>query len=142
MNEEIILEKFAKRFSELIKNSSIEVPRLAEMLGIKSKSTIYRYMNAEMAPKLTTVKYASEIFNVNPLWLTGYDVPMERNLNTKLESSDISNILKFKDGESSLKLLDNYNKLNNLGKQTADIYVKDLTEIPKYTVKTSHKTRK
>lgn len=142
MNEEIILEKFAKRFSELIKNSSIEVPKLAEMLGIKSKSTIYRYMNAEMAPKLTTVKYASEIFNVNPLWLTGYDVPMERNLNTKLESSDISNILKFKYGESSLKLLDNYNKLNNLGKQTADIYVKDLTEIPKYTVKTSYKTRK
>ena len=74
MNEEIILEKFAERFSELVKNSSIEVSKLAEMLGIKSKSTIYRYMNAEMAPKLTTVKYASEIFNVNPLWLIGYDV--------------------------------------------------------------------
>lgn len=74
MNEEIILEKFAERFSDLVKNSSIEVSRLAQMLGIKSKSTIYRYMNAEMAPKLTTVKYASEIFNVNPLWLMGYNV--------------------------------------------------------------------
>ena len=74
MNEEIILEKFAERFSELVKNSSIDISKLAEMLGIKSKSTIYRYMNAEMAPKLTTVKYASEIFNVNPLWLMGYDV--------------------------------------------------------------------
>lgn len=74
MNEEIILEKFAERFSDLVKNSSIEVSQLAQMLGIKSKSTIYRYMNAEMAPKLTTVKYASEIFNVNPLWLMGYDV--------------------------------------------------------------------
>lgn len=74
MNEEIILEKFAKRFSELIKNSSIEVSKLAEMLGIKSKSTIYRYMKAEMTPKISTIKYASEIFNVNPLWLMGYDV--------------------------------------------------------------------
>lgn len=74
MNEEIILEKFSERFSELVKNSNIEVSTLAQMLGIKSKSTIYRYMNAEMAPKLTTVKYASEIFNVNPLWLMGYDV--------------------------------------------------------------------
>lgn len=74
MNEEIILEKFAERFSELVKNSSIEVSTLAQMLGIKSKSTIYRYMNAEMAPKVTTVKYASGIFNVNPLWLMGYDV--------------------------------------------------------------------
>ena len=77
MNEEIILENFAKRFTQLIKNSSIEIPVLAQKLGIKSKSTIYRYMNAEMAPKIPTVKYASEIFNVNPLWLMGYDVPMD-----------------------------------------------------------------
>lgn len=82
MNEEIILEKFAKRFSNLIKNSSIDVPRLAEMLGLKSKSTIYRYMNGEMAPKISTVKYASEIFNVNPLWLMGYDVSMKSNIKT------------------------------------------------------------
>lgn len=79
MNEEIILEKFAKRFSDLIKNSNYDVPKLAEMLGLKSKSTIYRYMNGDMAPKIPTVKYASEIFNVNPLWLMGYDVPMKIN---------------------------------------------------------------
>lgn len=85
MNEEIILEKFAKRFSELVKNSSIDIPKLAEMLGIKSKSTIYRYMNGEMAPKIPMVKYSSEIFNVNPLWLMGYDVPMERNTDSLLK---------------------------------------------------------
>lgn len=79
MNEEIILGKFAKRFSDLIKNSNYDVPKLAEMLGLKSKSTIYRYMNGDMAPKIPTVKYASEIFNVNPLWLMGYDVPMKIN---------------------------------------------------------------
>ena len=85
MNEEIILERFAERFSTLIKGSSIEIPKLAEMLGIKSKSTIYRYMNGEMAPKIPTVKYASEIFNVSPLWLMGYDVPMERNIKESKE---------------------------------------------------------
>lgn len=85
MNEEIILNKFAERFSHLIKNSSIDIPELAQMLGIKSKSTIYRYMNAEMAPKITTVKYASEIFNVNPVWLMGYDVPMKRDTDDLLE---------------------------------------------------------
>ena len=81
MNEKIILEKFAERFSELVKNSSIDMLKLAETLGIKSKSTIYRYMNGEMAPKIPMVKYASELFNVNPSWLMGYDVPMERTLN-------------------------------------------------------------
>jgi len=80
MNEKIILKKFAERFSELVKNSSIDIQKLADMLGIKSKSTIYRYMNGEMAPKIPMVKYASEIFNVNPLWLMGLDSPMERQI--------------------------------------------------------------
>ena len=79
MNEEINLVKFSERFSKLIKNSSIDVPKLAEMLGIKSKSTIYRYMNGEMAPKISTIRVASDIFNVNPLWLMGYDVSMQSN---------------------------------------------------------------
>lgn len=91
MNEEIILDKFAERFSKLIKNSSIDIPKLAQMLGIKSKSTIYRYMNAEMAPKITTVKCASEIFNVNPLWLMGYDVPMEKEEYVTCEEWDNNN---------------------------------------------------
>lgn len=76
--EEIILNKFAERFTLLIKNSSIEISTLAEKLGL-TKSTIYRYMNGEMAPKISTVKYAAEIFNVNPTWLMGYDVTKERD---------------------------------------------------------------
>lgn len=76
--EEIILKIFAQRFSSLVKNSSIDIPTLSEKLGL-TKSTIYRYMNGEMAPKISTVKYAAEIFNVNEAWLMGLDVPMERD---------------------------------------------------------------
>ncbi len=96
MNEDIILENFSKRFSELIKNSSIDISQLAKMLGIKSKSTIYRYMNGEMTPKIPTVKYASDIFNVNPLWLMGYDAPKYNNEKTKKLDNLVSpiNILK------------------------------------------------
>lgn len=77
MNKEIILDKFAERLSNLIKEYNTDINILANKLGIKSKSTIYRYMNAEMAPKITTVKYLAEIYNVNTLWLMGYDVPMK-----------------------------------------------------------------
>lgn len=89
MNEEIALNKFAERFSDLIKNSSFDIPKLAEMLGIKSKSTIYRYMKGEMAPKISTIKCASEIFNVNALWLMGYDVPMKRKIEIRQSGSGI-----------------------------------------------------
>lgn len=77
MENDIILEKFAKRFSTLISENNTDITFLLNQLGIKSKSTIYRYMNGEMAPKVTTVKILSDIFNVNPLWLMGYDVPKE-----------------------------------------------------------------
>ena len=75
MENDIILEKFAERFSSLISENSTDITFLLNQLGIKSKSTIYRYMNGEMAPKVTTVKILSDIFNVNPIWLMGYDVP-------------------------------------------------------------------
>ena len=77
MNEEIILDKFSERLSKLVKEYDTDINILANKLGIKSKSTIYRYMNGEMAPKITTVKYLAEIYNVNTLWLMGYDVPMK-----------------------------------------------------------------
>lgn len=77
MEEKIVLEIFAKRLSELIKNNRTDVVELATKLGLKSKSTIYRYMNAQMEPKIPTLKMIADIYNVNPIWLMGYDVPMK-----------------------------------------------------------------
>lgn len=78
MDNEIILDKFSNRLFKLIKENDIDINILANKLGLKSKSTIYRYMNGQMAPKVTTVKYLAEFFNVNPVWLMGYDVPMKK----------------------------------------------------------------
>lgn len=74
MEEKIILEIFAKRLTELI-NEYKNIPYLLEYLGIKSKTTIYRYMNGEMTPKLPVVKSIADFYNVNPVWLMGLDVP-------------------------------------------------------------------
>lgn len=79
MNDEIILDKFAERLFSLVKENNTDVNILAQKMGIKSKSTIYRYMNAEMSPKITTVKYLAEYYNVNPVWLMGYDVNMKKD---------------------------------------------------------------
>lgn len=78
MEEDIILDIFSKRLTNLINKNNTDIGFLLKQLGIKSKSTIYRYMNGEMAPKITTVKILADIFNVNPIWLMGYDVP-EKN---------------------------------------------------------------
>lgn len=88
MNEEIILNKFSERLFKLVKEHNTDINILAQKMGIKSKSTIYRYMNAEMSPKITTVKYLAEYYNVNPVWLMGYDVPMEKE--SKRENTSTS----------------------------------------------------
>lgn len=79
MNDEVILKNFSERLSSLIKESGTDINTLASKIGIKSKSTIYRYMNGEMAPKISTIRYLAEIFLVNPIWLMGYDVPKKRD---------------------------------------------------------------
>ncbi len=84
MNDQIILDKFSERLFKLVKENNTDIKMLARILGIKSKSTIYRYMNGEMSPKITTIKYLAEYFNVNEIWLMGYDAPMERQ---KVESN-------------------------------------------------------
>lgn len=75
MQEKIIPEEFSKRLNDIILENSITPEQLNEKLGFKAKSTIYRYLKGEMCPKITTVKIISQMFNINPAWLMGYDVP-------------------------------------------------------------------
>ena len=77
--------------------------------------------------KFPIIEILANYYNVNPVWLMGYDVPMERE-----HTLNINNV---QYDENTLRHIENYNKLNDLGKQTADIYVEDLTTIPKYTEK-------
>lgn len=88
MNDQIILDKFSERLFKLVKENGTDINMLAKALGIKSKSTIYRYMNGEMSPKITTIKYLAEYFNVDEVWLMGYDVPMERNFDNNIQGKE------------------------------------------------------
>lgn len=98
MNDEIILKTFAERLLQLVKEHNTNINDLANKIGIKSKSTIYRYMNAEMAPKLTTIKYLAEIYDVNPVWLMGYDVPKKSIPLKKIDKIKIPVLGKVKAG--------------------------------------------
>lgn len=77
MEEKILIDIFAERLKKLLDSGSYDVVELTQLLGLRSKSTIYRYLKAEMSPKVSTVKCIADIYNVNPDWLMGYDVPMK-----------------------------------------------------------------
>ena len=90
MNKEgkkkILKENFAKRLKFLMEQHDETTYSIGEMLGM-SNSTISRYLNLNMLPKKPTIKELARYFNINPVWLMGYDVSKEINFNNNMSLS-------------------------------------------------------
>ena len=77
MNRETVdIKIFSQRLSSLLSETDETVYSLAEKLSL-SASTISRYANGKMIPKIPTVYSMAKIFHVNPNWLMGYNVEKE-----------------------------------------------------------------
>ena len=57
MQKNIIIDIFAKRLTNLINERQTDISWLIEQLGIRSKSTLYRYMNGEAYHDKDTNKF-------------------------------------------------------------------------------------
>lgn len=68
----MIISDFAKRFSELIGDSSYT--QVGNEIGL-SKQTVSAYIKGERSPKKPTIQAISVHYGVNPLWLLGHDEP-------------------------------------------------------------------
>lgn len=119
-------ELTAKRIQLALSNSNMKPQELANKSGI-GKSSISQYVNGSHIPGNISAEKIGNILQVNPLWLMGFDVPMERRNNDATE-------------ETVPKIIQYYNQLNDTGKHVAMERVKELTEVPRYTldVKAAH----
>lgn len=95
---------------------------LVEKTGI-GKSSISTYLSGAYEPKQRNIYKIAKALDVNEAWLMGLDVPMER-VPHYVKTLELSN--------DEFELLNNYKKLNNLGKDKLIEYSNDLTETPKY----------
>ena len=94
---------------------------VAKKIGV-AKSTIQRYENGKITKiKLPVIDSIANALAVNPAWLMGKSDEME--IHTPINSSN--------------KILQYYNKLNELGKQEATKRVEELTYIPMYNQDTN-----
>ncbi len=110
-------ELTAKRIQLALSNSNMKPQELADKSCI-GKASISQYVNGSHAPGNISAKKIGQVLNVNPLWLMGFDVPMEQ------ESINVK--------EDSPKIIQYYEKLNDIGKHVATERVKELAEIPRY----------
>lgn len=83
------------RLKEIMKIRNLRQSDLVEKTGI-GKSSISTYLSGEYQPKQDKIIKLSNVLNVNPSWLMGYDVPMvDNNLNntpnlTQKDEKDIA----------------------------------------------------
>lgn len=74
---------------------------LAKRLGV-TEGTISQYKKGLTSPKAERLGQMARILNVNPVWLMGLDVPMEREELTKDERSIIDAYRKMSHDQQKL----------------------------------------
>ncbi len=79
--KKIIFEKVGKRLKEARERNKITLEEAGKKVDVH-KSTVLRWENGETEKiKLPILETLADYYNVNPAWLAGFDVSMERNLN-------------------------------------------------------------
>lgn len=79
-----IVDTFSNRLKYAITTQNIKPIDLSKKTGI-SKTNISCYMSGKYEAKQDGVKLLADALNVNPVWLMGYDVPMQKNIDDTLK---------------------------------------------------------
>ena len=88
-----LIDTFAHRLSYAIKIKNVRPVDVSKETGI-SKTNLSCYMSGKYEAKQDGVEILSKFLNVNPVWLMGYDVPMERTLTVDSNVFPISDVPK------------------------------------------------
>ena len=73
-----LIDTFAHRLTYAIKIKNIRPVDISKVTGI-SKTNLSCYMSGKYEAKQDGVEILAKVLDVNPVWLMGYDVPMDRN---------------------------------------------------------------
>lgn len=95
MNE--LTDTFANRLNYAIRIKNVKPIELSKKTGI-SKTNISCYMSGKYEAKADGLKLLADALNVDPVWLMGYDVPIEKDdLNEKkLDTISLKELFKDK----------------------------------------------
>lgn len=81
--EKIIFKEVGKRLKEARERRHITLEEAGKKVDVH-KSTVLRWESGETEKiKLPILETLANYYNVNPVWLMGYDVPMNRDLYIK-----------------------------------------------------------
>lgn len=73
-----LIDTFAHRLKYAIKIRDVRPVDISKVTGI-SKTNLSCYMSGKYEAKQDGVEILAKVLDVNPVWLMGYDVPIDRN---------------------------------------------------------------
>lgn len=76
-----IIDTFSNRLKKALEYSNMRQVDLVEKTGL-DKTLINKYLAGLMKAKQDKLTILADALNVNEIWLMGYEVPMDRNLNS------------------------------------------------------------
>ena len=85
------IETFQNRLAYALRIRNIKPVELHEKTDI-SESLISKYLSGNAIARQRKLSILSEALDVNPVWLMGYDVPMENNIPTDELGNPVSDI--------------------------------------------------
>ena len=71
------------RIKELLNIYGDKQFEMAKKTGL-SKSAITRYINGDNVPNQESIDKIAKAYNVNPAWIMGYDIDMEKKSNKEI----------------------------------------------------------
>lgn len=84
--DKIIFEKVGQRLKQARELRHITLEEAGNKVGVH-KSTVLRWENGETEKiKLPILEALASYYDVNPVWLMGYDVPMENEASKKVNN--------------------------------------------------------
>lgn len=111
-------KRAAKRLDKALTMVGISAADLSHASEV-SKSSISQYLSGSHIPSEENATKMGNVLNVNPLWLMGFDAPMTVNSTVGHD-------------ERLASIIDYYQLLNDVGRDTAVARMRELTQIHDY----------
>jgi len=86
----ILVDTFSNRLQKALNYTNMKQVDLVKKTGL-DKTLINKYLAGVMKAKQDKLTILADALNVNEVWLMGYDVPMERNLDKNIKEMSKSN---------------------------------------------------
>ena len=124
------IENTSIRLKKIMKERNLRQVDLLEMVkpfcnkyNVKiNKSDLSQYISGKVKPGQEKLSMLGMALGITESWLMGYDVEKESKINANA----------FNLSKEEITLLENFNKLNTLGKTEANKRIAELTEINRY----------